>query len=394
MAHRRLRPGYFVLEGLNAFATAYYFNYLFFFMAARFGFGDLQNLTLAGLSGFVYMGAAWFGGRFGQRRGYFLALRLGIGIMIVALVASTLVEGAAGHFVAMACWTFGMCFTWPTLEALVSECDGPDTLPRRIGIYNLVWAASSALAYFSGGALLEELGLKSVFLVPIVLHVAQLALIFKPPRREAGPTDQPVRTGAAPASVAWPVRPSPERARHFLRLAWRAVPFAYVAINTIIAVIPALAKRHGLSPMWAGFFCSVWFFARMGAFLVLWLWPGWHYRFRWFLSAYLLLIASFLTLLLARRLGAIILAQVVLGGACGLLYYSSLFYSMDVGETKGDHGGIHETAIGAGIFAGPALGAAGLYLLPDRVNAGTWAVTSLLLVGLGVLVVTRLRGRS
>ena len=35
------------------------------------------------------------------------------------------------------------------------------------------------------------------------------------------------------------------------------------------------------------------------------------------------------------------------------------------GETKGEHGGIHEAAIGLGNFAGPALGAASLDFLPQ-----------------------------
>ena len=35
-----------------------------------------------------------------------------------------------------------------------------------IGIYNIVWAGGGALAYFVGGALLEGLGMTSLFLVP------------------------------------------------------------------------------------------------------------------------------------------------------------------------------------------------------------------------------------
>jgi hypothetical protein len=79
-------------------------------------------------------------------------------------------------------------------------------------------------------------------------------------------------------------------------------------------------------------------------------------------------------------------AQLFFGAAAGLLYYSSLFYSMDVGDTKGVHGGIHEAAIGAGIFGGPAVGALGLFLFPAYATAGVWAVGGLLLVGLGTIL--------
>jgi hypothetical protein len=79
------------------------------------------------------------------------------------------------------------------------------------------------------------------------------------------------------------------------------------------------------------------------------------------------------------------------GAAVGLVYYSSLFYSMDVGETKGEHGGIHEAAIGVGIFGGPAIGAAALALFPAYAAAGAWAVAGLLLAGGVTMVGMRLR---
>ena len=48
------------------------------------------------------------------------------------------------------------------------------------------------------------------------------------------------------------------------------------------------------------------------------------------------------------------------------------------------------TAIGAGIFAGPAVGAASLQFLPHYSNTGVVAVTGLLLVGLaGLLYIWR-----
>ena len=57
-------------------------------------------------------------------------------------------------------------------------------------------------------------------------------------------------------------------------MAWLANPFAYIAINTLIAVMPGLAARLHLTPMLAGFACSLWCFARLGAFVLLWLWTA------------------------------------------------------------------------------------------------------------------------
>jgi MFS family permease len=137
--------------------------------------------------------------------------------------------------------------------------------------------------------------------------------------------------------------------------------------------------------MIAGFCCSLWCFARLGAFFVLWHWTAWHYRLRWLLIAYTALVVTFAAILLIPNLAVLIVAQIIFGGAVGLIYYSSLFYSMDLSDTKGEHGGIHEAAIGLGNFAGPALGAASLHFLPQIPSSGAVAVTFLLLCGLGAL---------
>ena len=64
---------------------------------------------------------------------------------------------------------------------------------------------------------------------------------------------------------------------------------------------------------------------------------------------------------------------------------------MDVGETKGEHGGLHEAMIGAGMCLGPAVGALSLCLAPGSPNAGTYTVTALLACGLAGLVGLRMR---
>src|SRR6266540_847226 len=145
-------------------------------MQKQFGFGDKANLVLAALNGFVVMIAAWWGGRFAQRSGYFTALKLGFAIMAIALLVGAQLHSALGQIVVMLVTAIGMCFTWSTLEALVSEGETPAGLQRMIGLYNIIWAGTGALAYFTGGAMLERLGLKSMFYVPCGMFLAQLGL--------------------------------------------------------------------------------------------------------------------------------------------------------------------------------------------------------------------------
>ena len=143
MFSRRLKTGYFILEGLNSFAVVYYFYYFYFFMHRSFGFGNKANLMLAALNGAVYAVLAWFAGRFAQRFGYFLALKLGFGIMMASLAVGLCIgtASAAAQIGVMLTTVVGMCFTWPTLEALVSEEESPTGLQHMVGVYNIIWAA-------------------------------------------------------------------------------------------------------------------------------------------------------------------------------------------------------------------------------------------------------------
>lgn len=392
MVHRKFKVGVFVLEGLNSFATAYYFNYVFFLLKKDFGLGNLERLSFCAANGFIYMLCAWYGGRFGQRRGYLGALELGFAAMAIAMGLGGFAHTIAGQIASMVLWTVGMCFTWPNLEALASEGESREGLKQMVGIYNLVWAALAAVAFFVGGALNEVLGWSSMFWLPAVMHLTQL-IIVRWLRAQPAPQETTAVDTSANGGGSEHVRP--EVARAFQRMAWLANPFAYVAINAAIPLIPEVAGRFELSTMYAGFFCSAWLFGRLGTFLLLWLWPNWHYRFGWLAGAYALLIVSFAAILLVPNPWLVLLAQALFGWGIGLIYYSSLFYSMDASDTKAEHGGVHESAIGLGIFAGPAVGALAVKLWPQHPHASAWSVSVVLLAGAaGLLWFRRGAGKS
>jgi MFS family permease len=382
---RNLKSACFALEALNGLATTYFFYYLYFYTQERFQFDAMQNLLLAALLGCVYAFGSYFSGRFAQKFGYLTAIRCGAALMIAAFLACSQARSLGLTIALAVAGCLGMCLTWPAMEALVSEGEPPARLQGLVGFYNFVWAAIAGFAYFTGGAMLQKWGLQSLFYVPTGILALELGLatwLEEKVRR------QPAAPAAADLPLLHPMKDSyqsPVAPAMFLKLAWLANPMAYLAINTIISSVPALARRLSFSPMLAGFVCSIWLFTRAGAFVALWLWPGWHYRFRFLAAAYVVMMVSFGAMLLVPHLWALVLSQIFLGPALGLIYYSSLFYSMDVGQTKGEHGGIHEAVIGVGNCLGPAVAAAALKFFPGRAGSGVWAVCLLLAPGLVVL---------
>jgi MFS family permease len=375
----------YFLELINSYAVVYYSNFLYFYMKAVFGFSELENLLLAALNGIVYAVAAWQGGAFAQRFGCVRSLYIGFGGLAATLLCALWLHTAAGQVIVFAVWSAFVCFTWPALEAIVSDKAG-SRLSDMVGIYNVTWAASGAAAYFTAGILLERLGMQSLFWIPLCLHALQLALLrltVYVAKRERPPAHSAIDAAAATA---------PEHAGRFMHMAWIANPLSYVAINTVLPLIPSIAGNLGLSTAAAGVACSVWMFARLGVFALLWRWTGWHYRFRWLGGAFVLMAGSFAIMLRPGTLPTLIAAQIAFGLTVGLIYYSSLYYSMNASEEKGAHSGLHEAMIGAGLFLGPASGAASLILFPAAGSASIVAVSGVLLAGFsGILWLGRFR---
>ena len=93
---REVKTACFTFEGLSSFATSLNSYYLYFYMRDRFGFDNKDNLAFAALNGLIYTIAAWQAGRFVQRHGYFTALKVGFGVMILALAVGSQCQSASG----------------------------------------------------------------------------------------------------------------------------------------------------------------------------------------------------------------------------------------------------------------------------------------------------------
>jgi MFS family permease len=370
---------YYCIEFFCCYATVFYSNFLFFYMKSAFGFGALENLLLAALNGLVYTFAAWQGGLFAQRHGCIRSLYLGILGMALSLAAGLIFHTAPAQVIVFGLWTVSVCFVWPALEALISK-DGGDKLPDLVGWYNVIWAGGGAIAYFTAGMFLERFGMQSLFKLPLLLLAVPLALVMAVTMVSRSEK----KRGGAPPPMSGNHRP-PD-AKRFLHMAWLANPLSYVAINTLIPLIPSISSKLGLTTAMAGTTCSLWMFARLGAFLLLRRWTGWHYRFGWLAGAFGVMAVCFTALISSPTIMLFVCAEIGFGFSIGLIYYSSLYYSMNASNDQGTHGGLHEAMIGSGLFIGPACGAATFFFLPSVVNAGPWSVCGLLTAGFSGLL--------
>ena len=91
----------------------------------------------------------------------------------------------------------------------------------------------------------------------------------------------------------------------------------------------------------------------------------------------------------APWISMVVAAFLLFGLATGLTYYTSIYYSLDFGKNKGEHGGLHEAVLGLGILFGPLVGAWGSKLFGGTVGGQITIVAASLAISAGSLLIPR-----
>ncbi len=365
---------YYTIEGLNAFACTIFGSCLYFWTRARYGYSDADNLWLGSLQGLPYVLVPPLGGRWGDRWGHDRLVRVGTLGMLAATLLTWLVHLPWLPFLTLPLFIAAMSLTWPSLEAAVVLHPGRLSTPDRLGIYNLVWSALGSLSFFSAGALFRFTP-DAMLLAVLAFHVLQFAWLIRPRRPGAQPEVEraPHRGDHIPQATK----------RTFKRLGWLGNGIGYLMLGGLMTLAPTLGDRLSLPPSSAIWMIGVLFVARAATFALLWRWPGWHYRLPWMLAALAAGPLALAVIFFAGQLLWLVPALLLLGICAGLSYYSSIYYSLDYSDEKGEHGGGHESIIGLGGLLGPLVGVAGATVLGDVRGAQLFIVVAAVLFTAG-----------
>src|SRR5262249_27667347 len=159
---------------------------------------------------------------------------------------ASVLPGVIGQLIALVIYSVVVVLTWPALEALVSERETQSGTRQMVGAYNCTWAGAAAIGYFTGGGLYQAYGYRAVFWLPAVIFVIELLLVLWLDKFHAAvlkstpiPPPEPHHLPEA-AAYKQPVKP-----QAFLQMAWLANPCAYIAINTLFAVMPGISQKLG-----------------------------------------------------------------------------------------------------------------------------------------------------
>lgn len=389
-----------LITGLMDIGATFLLSGIFFFTEHEFGWGPLKNLLLASAQGLMYVGGALMAHplTIRWRPGLVLAGLQGA-MAIFALAILPIAASPPAMVAVLLIYTLISAAVWPILEGLVTRGADPHQMSRRVSVYNLVWSGGAALTVAITGTIirLHHLGL---FLITALVHAAAGGLAWKAIRPQQ------------PAQIAAGAQPEPEtellRMRRLaLWLARISLPAVFVLSYSLLAMLPSLPVLRDMGTAAKTAVASIWMGARFLAFLLAGMTTLWHSRPRLLLIATAVMLVSFWGITIRPSdlpgiagwssggidLASMIVAQVALGLAMGMIYSGSLYFGMVLSDGSTEHGGYHEALIGLGAAIGPGIGALTQSLWPGQLYYGVAGVSAVMMVSLGLGLIVQFRFR-
>jgi MFS family permease len=335
-------PGLYAASGLMNFAGSTGVVALAFY-AKAYLHADLFQLSLITFLGnAVYVTfcplLGWLSDRWGRRP---------------FIVTSTLIFAAAflGAVFSTQIWqlylvscvsALGHALFWPQVEAeLAAEAD-THTLRQRLGRFNISWSVGDCLGALVAGVTLS-LRPHLPFLLCVVTGIGISLLTSVLGLSTAGDRarsreHRPAKNHLLPASHGT-----------FWKLALTANLFSAGFVSIVRRLFPDVAVEafHYSGLQW-GFMVMVVGLTRTAVFAVMARHHGWLYRPKRFFLVQALFPVSFLLIVLAQAYWVFLLAFALMGMATGVLYFSSIYYSVHGASSQAHRAGLHEASWGLG----------------------------------------------
>ena len=279
------------------------------------------------------------------------------------IVTGTLIfaAGYVGAFFSTQVWhlyvarcvaALGHALFWPAVETeLAAEADTHE-LRQRMGRFNISWSIGDI-----PGSLIAGIGLAVRPSLPFLLCVGMgIAISALTASARFAPATPAARARHREAVDGHDVPPMHQA---FWRMALLANLFSVGIISVVRGLFPDLAvDALHYSGFKFGVLAMMVAWARTGVFILLERYHGWVYRPRRFFAVQFLFPLACLLIVFAQNFWVFVLAFTFIGMGSGVVYFSSLYYSVHGASRQGPRAGIHEAVLGLGaglipLLAGP-----------------------------------------
>jgi MFS family permease len=350
-------PRVLALTFFASIGAAVTWNGIFYVAHDLHHYGARDNLMLGAALGLAYALAAFFAARITGFVRTATARVFGAGVCTRTLLIANLGISAVASFIPvllpteLGLWLFALVTVpllglfWPGVEQYVSSGQRGKSLNRATGYWNVCWAFALLPGMWALGPVrAHDPSLVIPLLAPLMLLSLIVVAVSFP--REPGAHGEGAHEHTPAQDALY---------RSLLRTFRICLVVSYLAGSALAPVVPQIVTRLGVPVEWQTPLQSVWMVARLGTFIALGLWQGWHGKKQLAPVAVVLLVAGFTTALLAGSVAQLSIGLVVLGMGLGTTYAAAIYYALEVGTTDVDAGARHEAAIGLGYTLGPVL---------------------------------------
>lgn len=247
---------------------------------------------------------------------------------------------------------------WPSFEVWLAQMRMRESLLKRVSFFNISWCLGSGIGFLIAGILFEAYSHLSFYFASFL----SLAIIFlivgklRKKKRDALFTDSGGKRMENNSSLD--SSSSGQKAPFYLYIGWVANFANYFCIGMIKYLFPKLSIHIGIKPSIIGVLLFTVAFFQTVAFYMLGKTERWHYKGTPLIFSQLLVIFGLVLIFLGSTVISFLIAFMFIGVGGGLVYFSSIFYSLDNLEGKGQKSGIHEAVLGTGLLLGPLAGGA------------------------------------
>jgi MFS family permease len=176
-----------------------------------------------------------------------------------------------------------------------------------------------------------------------VIHILTIGFVFMLSREPAKHLDDETE-------------PHPRVYIDLLRATRWLLVLSYILVCALNPILPTRLEAIGADADAGARIASAWAISRLGVFLLMQRWHGWHGRWRTTIWAGGALAFGFALTVLATSVTMMIAGLAIFGVGVGGVYCAALYYAMEVGAAQVEAGGKHEALIGLGYTAGPFIG--------------------------------------
>lgn len=325
-------------------------------------------------------------GKLVDRIGYRSLLLFGALTYFLSSLALSLSSKMYQLFLFIAFVNIAEAMFWPSFEVWLTQMRMGKSLLKRVSFFNISWCLGSGIGLLIAGILFEAYS-HLPFYFASFLSLATIFLIvgkLRKKKRDALSTDSGGKRMENNSSLD--SSSSGQNAPFYLYIGWVANFANYFCIGMIRYLFPKLSIHIGIKPSIIGVLLFTVAFFQTVVFYMLGKTERWHYKGTPLIFSQLLVIFGLVLIFLGSTVISFLIAFMFIGVGGGLVFFSSIFYSLDNLEGKGQKSGIHGAVLGTGLLLGSLVGGA----IAEAFTLRSPYILAIFVIGVAICVETLL----